>query len=319
MKKFNSERRVFRLKSSEENVSSSFGGLIKIVSVIVIILASLAVLSYQEKEKQLASLENQLEREENALNAIYSNIDNRFSEADISKNETQIMAKSAINAIVCSEANYYNNKAQKAYGNFLTYQEEVESKLPDYQKRYDSCKKLLEEINQMQRRLGYQKFSKLSVVSYKQVVKEKNCVFSNDAELKRCTNAAQQYADKLFNEYYPLMLPLTTGEAGDYYYPDEDQFYVMNVAENRVKSKYYPNTIYEVIFQPGQYQPTWDGSWSKQPDQRTKKNVEKYLRGKVDTGMPDNIVFQAMFKQGDYVWKHISNPVDTGHYYCAKV
>lgn len=114
------------------------------------------------------------------------------------------------------------------------------------------------------------------------------------------------------------MLKLVTGEAGDYYYPDLDQFCVMNVAENRVKSEYFPDTIKEVVFQPGQYQPTWDGSWSKKSDERTKRNVEKYLRGEVETGMPDNVVFQAMFKQGDNVWKHITNEVDVGHYYCAK-
>lgn len=42
--------------------------------------------------------------------------------------------------------------------------------------------------------------------------------------------------------------------------PMEGQIAVANVVLNRVKSPWYPNTIEEVIFQHGQFNPTWDGS-----------------------------------------------------------
>lgn len=291
----------------------------KISKVVVVMLMALStVLIYQAKSQQLTSLENQLMREESTLNVIYLSLDNSFSNANVSVNETKTMAKSAINALVCSEANYYNNKAHQAYSNFNAYMTEISEKMYSYREQYKKCVELIEEINELQKYLGIKQLSELSVISDREVMEREKSLTEEDIELVNCLSESQTYADTLYAEYYPLLLPLVTGEAGDYYYPDLDQFYIMNVAENRVKSKYFPNTIREVIFQPGQYQPTWDGSWNKKSDQRTKENVEKYLRGQVDTAMPDEVVYQAMFIQGDYVWKHVTNPVDIGHYYCAK-
>ena len=301
-----------------ENVSL-LDRIAKISKVVVVMLMALStVLIYQAKSQQLTSLENQLMREESTLNVIYRSLDDSFSNANVSVNETKTMANSAINALVCSEANYYNNQAHQEYSNYSAYMKEISTKVFSYRERYEKCVELIEEINELQKYLGIKQLSSLSVISDKEVEKREKSLTEEDTELVSCLSESQTYADRLYAEYYPLMLPLVTGEAGDYYYPDLDQYCIMNVAENRVKSKYFPNTIREVIFQPGQYQPTWDGSWNKKSDQRTKNNVEKYLRGQVDTGMPDEVVYQAMFVQGDNVWKHITNPVDIGHYYCTK-
>lgn len=42
--------------------------------------------------------------------------------------------------------------------------------------------------------------------------------------------------------------------------PMEGQIAVANVVLNRVRSPWYPDSIEEVIFQHGQFNPTWDGS-----------------------------------------------------------
>ena len=296
----------------------------KLIFIFLISIGALAVFNEIREvklQKRVENLQEQLRREEIAIHSLYSNMEFNFSQAEVYSNEAMLMAGKAVNSEVCSEANRYNNNAQEAYVSFKTYISDVDKDLPEYQEKYENVTKLLSQINEIQKQLNIKEseYSTLTVKSYEFVCARRSNIHSNDTELVKKLKQSQNYADKLYKEYYTLMLKLVTGEAGDYYYPDLDQFCVMNVAENRVKSEYFPDTIKEVIFQPGQYQPTWDGSWSKKADERTKKNVEKYLRGEVETGMPDNVIFQAMFKQGDYVWKHITNKVDIGHYYCAKV
>ena len=296
----------------------------KLIFIFLISIGALAVFNEIREvklQKRVENLQEQLRREEIAIHSLYSNMEFNFSQAEVYSNEAMLMAGKAVNSEVCSEANRYNNNAQEAYVSFKTYISKIDKDLPEYQEKYENVTKLLSQINEIQKQLNIKEseYSTLTVKSYEFVCARRSNIHSNDTELVKKLKQSQNYADKLYKEYYTLMLKLVTGEAGDYYYPDLDQFCVMNVAENRVKSKYFPDTIKEVIFQPGQYQPTWDGSWSKKADERTKKNVEKYLRGEVETGMPDNVIFQAMFKQGDYVWKHITNKVDIGHYYCAKL
>lgn len=296
----------------------------KLIFIFLISIGALAVFNEIREvklQKRVENLQEQLRREEIAIHSLYSNMEFNFSQAEVYSNEAMLMAGKAVNSEVCSEANRYNNNAQEAYVSFKTYISKIDKDLPEYQEKYENVTKLLSQINEIQKQLNIKEseYSTLTVKSYEFVCARRSNIHSNDTELVKKLKQSQDYADKLYKEYYTLMLKLVTGEAGDYYYPDLDQFCVMNVAENRVKSEYFPDTIKEVIFQPGQYQPTWDGSWSKKADERTKKNVEKYLRGEVETGMPDNVIFQAMFKQGDYVWKHITNKVDIGHYYCAKL
>ena len=50
---------------------------------------------------------------------------------------------------------------------------------------------------------------------------------------------------------------LIYAEGGCTWIPDWVQRMVGSVVLNRVESEYYPDTIREVIYQPGQYAPTW--------------------------------------------------------------
>lgn len=279
---------------------------------------------YQQKierlEEELHSLENQLAREENSLNTIYQTIDSKILNTEIIANKTKLKANQALKAIVCSDANRYNNEANEQYLKYCTYVSSIKKELPSYYEKYEELQSLNDKIVEIQKELGFEEssYSHLSVISYANVSKQCKEIFSEEDILVKAVKASQEYADKLYREYYPLCLRLTNAEAGSPYCPNNDQYYIINVVENRVKSKHFPNTVRKVIFQKGQYAPTWDGSWNKKADKRTKENVRKYLRGEIKTGMPKNVVFQAMFIQGDYVWAHVSNSVDGGHYYCAK-
>lgn len=84
------------------------------------------------------------------------------------------------------------------------------------------------------------------------------------------------------------------------------------VVMKRVKSSKYPDTLREVIFQKGQYSPTWNGSWeSKSPDERSLEMARKILVEQLEKDYPDTLVFQAEFKQGVEVYRQIGN-----QYFC---
>lgn len=271
----------------------------------------------EKLQSQLISRENELTQEENYARELSRDIKEDFSEAEESQNQAVLNANKALEQVVCSDANRYNAHAQKEWEQYQKSRNLLEEELQEYKDSYTKVLKLEKEINDIQQKLDIEE-TQNHLIKYNDFA-EKFETLENKAKKKgKIVKKSKQFAKKLYEAYYTLMVLIVTGECGDYYYPDIDQYYVMNVIENRIKSKYYPNTIRGVIFQEGQYQPTWDGSWSKTPSERTKRNVKKYLLGKVDTGMPDNVLYQAMFIQGKDVWTHVSNPVDSGHWYCIR-
>lgn len=111
-----------------------------------------------------------------------------------------------------------------------------------------------------------------------------------------------------YNEYNVYLLShLIMGEAENC--DDKTQLYVGSVALNRVKSKYFPNTLKDVIFQDGQYACTWDGNFYKEPTEQCLKNAV-YLAS-FGSVLPENVIWQAGFKQGDGVYAERS-----GMYFC---
>ena len=70
---------------------------------------------------------------------------------------------------------------------------------------------------------------------------------------------------KYTQEDLDLLARVIYAEVGCTWIPDWVQQMVGSVVLNRVASPYYPDTIYDVIYQPGQYAPTWDGSINKTP------------------------------------------------------
>ena len=81
---------------------------------------------------------------------------------------------------------------------------------------------------------------------------------------------------KYTQEDLDLLARVIYAEVGCTWIPDWVQQMVGSVVLNRVASPYYPDTSYDVIYQPGQYAPTWDGSINKTPDARTIENA-RYL------------------------------------------
>ena len=100
-------------------------------------------------------------------------------------------------------------------------------------------------------------------------------------------------------------------EAG--YCTQEMQEAVGSVVLNRVASNKFPNTIAEVIQQPGQYSTV---SWlaSNEPTQEALAVAVDLLEN--GSKLPEDILYQANFPQGTYTYKTISTSYST-MYFCG--
>lgn len=80
------------------------------------------------------------------------------------------------------------------------------------------------------------------------------------------------------------------------YEPYEGKVAVGVVILNRVKSRRFPDTIREVIFQKGQFQPIVDGGWqSKEPSALAFRAAQDALEGKIPVGNNGKSVEDALF------------------------
>lgn len=80
-----------------------------------------------------------------------------------------------------------------------------------------------------------------------------------------------------------------------------------SVVINRMNSDSFPNTLLQVIYQRGQYACTWDGNMNKEYDDIAWEVAEDLLAN--GTTIPENVVFQAQFKQGSGVYDTVRNMV----------
>ena len=90
----------------------------------------------------------------------------------------------------------------------------------------------------------------------------------------------------------------------------ELQIAVGSVVLNRVAHPSYPDTVEGVVFQKRQYACTWDGNYYRTPTSTNWEVAEYLLRE--GSQLPDDVVFQAQFKQGSYVYAKIEN-----EYFCG--
>ena len=103
--------------------------------------------------------------------------------------------------------------------------------------------------------------------------------------------------------------------------------YVVSVVLNRVASQLFPNTIEEVVYQAGQYEPALNGTINKMirvyyyndTSGCTEEELEDYERVfeavafvfVSGSQLPEDVVYQAPFVQGSGVYEVID-----GEYFC---
>ena len=108
-------------------------------------------------------------------------------------------------------------------------------------------------------------------------------------------------------------------EAGGNNYSDETRLMVGSVVMNRVKDNRFPNTIYDVLMQKGQYGllhwtgPVWPATASHETEalavERAYAIAERILLG--ERALPEDVLWQAEFVQGTEVVAF-----QDGNYFC---
>ena len=102
---------------------------------------------------------------------------------------------------------------------------------------------------------------------------------------------------------------------------DRHQQLVAQVVLNRVKSNEFPNTIYDVVYQGQdgkeaiQYSCVNNKYWGDEIPNRCYVNALMALLGYVDC--PDDVIYQANFKQGSSVYEKIETSYSIT-YFCYK-
>ena len=108
-----------------------------------------------------------------------------------------------------------------------------------------------------------------------------------------------------------MLSHLMFAEGGCDYYPDELSYYIGSVVLNRMASDDFPNTMKEVIFQKGQYECTWLGTYYNDPPEKCIEMARTLLQN--GSMLPANVVFQAEFTQGSGTYVKIANT-----YFCYR-
>lgn len=137
------------------------------------------------------------------------------------------------------------------------------------------------------------------------VVKESNDECLENIELKESSESESTVVVSTSPRNYTdddlyLLSHVINGEAGANWCTDTMRLYSGSVVLNRIKDSRFPDTIKEVIYQPGQYKCTWDGNFDK-PVTEGSMNAAIYL---LENGsqLPENVVFQSEFPQGQGIY-----------------
>ena len=121
------------------------------------------------------------------------------------------------------------------------------------------------------------------------------------------------YADEYTEDDLYELSHVIAGEANDS--SKIMKQYVGSVVLNRVADERFPNTVYEVVHQQGQYSCTWDGNFSKEPNEETLEVAKDLLEN--GSIIDASVVWQAEFQQGSGVYDILTCPVmGTQMYFC---
>ncbi len=103
---------------------------------------------------------------------------------------------------------------------------------------------------------------------------------------------------------------------GSDHHPDEQLRNVGSVVLNRVADERFPDTLREVIYQPGQYAPAINGTIeTAQPTERCYIIAEELLES--GSVLPSKVIWQAEFPQGTEIVEIYTDAVlGTTTYYC---
>lgn len=230
----------------------------------------------------------------------------------IDEKEIEDLYQNCKDALVSSRTNKYFNELQEKYDVYIDKMSEIQEEISKCEKQYEEYSENLSKIPAFAIGVKSKRNSEFEeiIVPLNNTLNDiKTKYKENEEKVTSMYNEAKQLADERFKEEYELMCHLVGAEAGL-----TDRAFVMNVLDNRrLHPKYKQTTLEGVIYASGQYECTWTGTINRTPSKAVREEVEEYLRGRIETGMPDNVTYQAKFQQGSDVWRYVS---ESGHYFC---
>lgn len=157
-----------------------------------------------------------------------------------------------------------------------------------------------------------------SVENYQVVMEEQEKIEVNETELEplqrhSIVNTNMEETINFFpkmEEDLILLAAIITKEAG--ICDKEEQLRVGNVVLNRVEDNSFPNSIEEVIFQKGQYEPAYLLREELEYTEMAYEVAYELLYEDVRV-LPSEVVFQSLEKLGKVYYKS-----KWGHYFCSK-
>lgn len=141
------------------------------------------------------------------------------------------------------------------------------------------------------------------------------CFPTTDAKsaLKRI-NSYKLLRNHVFNQHdLSTLAALIWVEAGDDTLSEDWKFCVGEVALNRVLSDDFPNTLQDVVSQPGQYDRSWTYAYQK-PSAVCFEIAQELLEG--ERRMEPDVVFQSGIVQGSGIYKTFYSPIYGTTYLC---
>lgn len=250
------------------------------------------------------------------LKEIYNQISNSFADSDNLDVEIRRLYDEIKAAKVSSIANQHNNFLRDYSNEYENELSELQEYISSYEEKYTAY---LDAINNIPRFLPiyYEKYNELTESlgnTYELVFEKKQERIAKNEELFELSLEAQLIADTLFDEEYDLICRLVQVESGNC--SAYEQYCTAAVPEYRIMHpKFEEDNLFDVIHAPNQYSTVASGKFDRAiPSDEVKKNVEDFLRGRVELDMPLNVVFQARFEQGDGIWWYSPS----GQYFCYK-
>lgn len=166
--------------------------------------------------------------------------------------------------------------------------------------------------------IAQQGFDMNTDYSLKMVQAVCNGNYTSGKEYERLRNIKKKYigvTDNLNYDDLLLLSKIVHAEAGSNWLTEEHRQLVASVVINRVNSPEFPNTIYNVIYQKGQYAPVGTSYFKNLiPSARAANSALRVLvNGSI---APSDVVFQANFKQGGGVYKAIKDSKLGTTYFC---
>lgn len=122
------------------------------------------------------------------------------------------------------------------------------------------------------------------------------------------TETEKPYSD---NDLY-ILSHIISAESGNC--SEDMMIAVGSVVLNRVEDERFPDTIEEVVFQPGQYSPTWNGAYYNDPTDEAVEVAEMLLTD--GSQIDESVVWQAEFVQGVGIYEVIESPWGSKMYFC---